>query len=156
MNTKSAAGLAFALTLLACESSQDAFVGSRLERLCTQSIPVCDVQASCVLDPKSFVMKRFPGGLRLVVYTDRDESTLVLRIQLASQEAPGTELVVEAWQSDCNDLTSEKIADVDLFDVAGDDRIFEWELPLSGRGDHLVELRSDMTADYLVTVDLKE
>jgi len=137
-----------------CVSSEDAFVGARLERLCTQSIPVCDVQSSCVLDPRSYVAKRFPGGLRLIVRTTDETSTLVLRLQLASQEAPGTELVVESWQADCNDVESVRIADVDLFAAAGDDRIFEWELPLAGRGDHLVELRSDMTADYLVTVDV--
>lgn len=138
-----------------CVSSEEAFVGARLQRLCTQAIPVCDVQASCVLDPRSYIEKRFPGGIRLVVRSDADASTLTLRMQLASQEAPGTELVVESWQADCNDVTSMRMADIDLFAAAGDDRIFEWELPLAGRGDHLVELRSDMTADYLITVDVE-
>lgn len=139
---------------VACVSSEDAFVGARLERLCTQSIPVCDVQASCVLDPKSYVDKRFPGGLRLIVRTTHEASTLTLRLQLQTEEAPGTELVVEAWRSDCNDVTSRTLADVDLFAVAGDDRVLSWELPLDGRGDHLIEVRSDMTADYLLTVDV--
>lgn len=147
-------GVAVALALGACVSSEDAFVGARLERLCTQSIPVCDVQASCVLDPKSYVADRFPGGLRLIVRTTDAASTLTLRLQLATEEAPGTALSVEAWRSDCNDVTARELRDVDLFAVAGDDRVLSWELPLDGRGDHLVQIDSDMSADYLVTVDV--
>lgn len=138
----------------ACVSSEDAFVGARLERLCTQSIPVCDVFASCVLDPNSFIEKRFPGGLRLIVRTDDDKSSMTLRLNMLTQESPGTEIAIEAWRADCNDVEVARISDKNLFQVAGKDRTFSWELELVGRGDHLVEVRSDMSADYLVTVDV--
>jgi len=144
-----------ALAMCSCVASEDAFVGARLERLCTQSIPICDVFASCVLDPKSFVEKRFPGGLRLIVRSDTEASTLTLRLNLLTQEDPGSELVVEAWRADCNDAEVVRVDGDNLFDLAGQDRTFSWDIDLIGRGDHLVEVRSDMTVDYLVTVDVR-
>lgn len=140
----------------ACVSAEDAFVGARLERLCTQSIPICDTLAGCVLDDKSYVSSSFPGGQRVIVRTDREVATVEVRLYLVTEEAPGTELSVQASAPDCGEVDQDRLADVDLFAAAGDDRTFTWTLDLPGRGDHLVELYSDMTADYLMTVDVLE
>jgi hypothetical protein len=145
-----------AASLGACVSAEDNFVGARLERLCSQAIPVCDVRASCLLDDKSYVARSFPGGLRLVVGSDRDEATIEVRLYLVTQEAPGTELSVQVHDPACGEYDEERVVDVDPFVAAGDDRVFTWELDLPGRGDHLVEIFSDMTADYLLTVDVLE
>lgn len=137
-------------------SAEDGFVGARLERLCTQSIPICEVTASCILDDRSFVESSFPGGLRLIVTTERERATLELRLFLVSQVAPGTELGVQANAPGCGEVDEVRLVDVDLFQAAGGDRTFGWELELPGRGDHLVEIFSDMSARYLVTVDVLE
>jgi len=139
-----------------CVSAEDGFVGARLERLCTQAIPICGTQAGCVLDDRSYVASSFPGGQQLVVRTDLEVATVEVRLYLQTQGAPGTELMVQASAPDCGDVDEERLADVDLFTAAGDDRTFTWVLDLPGRGDHLVEVFSDMTADYLLTVDVLE
>ncbi len=139
----------------ACVSSEDAFVDGRLERLCGQAIPACGVQASCVLDERGYVEGAFPGGLRLLVQTDGEAASLRVRIYMTTMSFPGTELLVQANTPDCAELDEVHLVDEDdIFAVAGDDRIFDWTLELPGRGDHLLELFSDMSGDYLLTVDI--
>ena len=48
------------------------------------------------------------------------------------------------------------MVDVDLFELAGDDGVLDFELRLPEAGDHLVELYSDMAAEFLLTVDVEE
>ena len=43
-----------------------------------------------------------------------------------------------------------------LFDLAGDDGIIEAHLDVEGRGDHLVEFFSDMTARFLLVIDQED
>ncbi|MCC6619845.1 MAG: hypothetical protein IT385_01240 [Deltaproteobacteria bacterium] len=138
----------------ACESAEDNFVGARLERLCTQSIPICEVTASCILDDRSFVESTFPGGLRLLVPSEGDAATVEVRLYLVTQVAPGTELSVQANAPGCGEVDEVVLSDVDLFEAAGGDRTFSWRLALPRRGDHLVEVWSDMSARYLLTVDV--
>ena len=147
-------GLAGVITSTGCTAAEDDFVGARLERLCTQAIPICEVVAGCALDDRSYVESAFPGGVRVIVPTERDDAQVEIRMYLVTQEAPGTELMVQANAPGCGDFDEARLVDVDPFEAAGDDRIFSWTLDLPGRGDHLVEVFSDMTADYRLTVDV--
>ncbi len=147
-----------ALMLLAapgCVTAEEAFVGPRLQDLCNASIPVCSVQASCVLGEGRFLRTTFPGGERLIVRTEEPEQTLVLRMFLSDERFPGTELVVQAYSPTCAGYDEDHLRDVDIFRVAGDDRVLEFHLRLPEKGDHLVEVFSDMTATYLLTVDIE-
>ncbi len=44
---------------------------------------------------------------------------------------------------------------MDVFARAGDDRTLEFTLPTGGRGDHLLEIFSDMSAEWLITAEVE-
>ena len=73
-------------------------------------------------------------------------------------EAPGTELIVQAYEPGCT-LNTEKsqahMEDVDIFKKAGDDRVLQFDLFAQEAGEHLIEVYSDASADYLVVVKQK-
>ena len=145
------------LSLLAgCVSDESIFTKGRLEDLCNASIPVCDTQAACVLDEDEYIRSEFPGGQRLIVRTETDNATLIVRFLLTDTLYPGTELLVQAYEASCGDFDEEHPWDIDLFEFAGDDRIIEFTLDLPGRGDHLLEIFSDMSSSYLMGVIIEE
>ncbi|MCB9729704.1 MAG: hypothetical protein H6744_05370 [Deltaproteobacteria bacterium] len=137
-----------------CVTAQDGFVGSRLEELCNGSIPACDLKASCVLGEDRFIRRTFPGGERLIVRTELPDQRLSVRMLLGDLVSPGTELVVEARSPTCAAADRERLVDVDLFELAGDDLTLDVVLELPEPGDHLVEIFSDMSASYLLLFEL--
>ena len=144
------------MCLSGCFTDESLFTDGRLEDLCNGSIPVCETQAACVLDVDEFYRSEFPGGARMIVRTEAEQSTLIVRFLLTETLYPGTELLVQAYEPGCGELDERHLQDINLFEFAGDDRILEFELELPGRGDHLLEIYSDMSAQYLMTVLVNE
>jgi hypothetical protein len=144
------------LPLVGCGDDQSIFVGQRLEQRCNSAIPACGSRASCVMSNDTYYSGQFPGGLRTLVRTESDHATLVVRFLLTDMIFPGTELQVTAHSPGCDTLDEVHKKDVDLFALAGDDRTLEYELELDGKGDHLVEIFSDMSASYLLTLTVEE
>lgn len=142
--------------LSSCGDDQSVFTGQRLEQRCNSSIPACGTRASCVIGNDEYYSGQFPGGLKTIVRTDTDNATLVVRFLLTDMVFPGTELQVAAYTPGCDDFDEAHEKDIDLFELAGDDRIIEYEMDLDGRGDHLVEIFSDMSASYLLTLTVEE
>lgn len=139
-----------------CLDDESVFTEGRLEDPCNGSIPVCRTQAGCVLETDEYFRGVFPGGVRKIVRSDTDKSKLVVRLLLTEPLFPGTELLVQAYASGCGTFKEEHVQNVDLFDFAGDDRLIEFELELEGRGDHLLEIFSDMSSDYILAVIIEE
>ncbi len=137
-----------------CVSAQDTFAGARLEDLCNGAIPACDLKASCVLAEDRFIRRTFPGGERLIVRTDLPNQRVRVRLLLGDLVSPGTELVMEARSPTCAASDRQRLVDVDLFQLAGDDLILDVDLDLPEAGDHLVELFSDMSASYLLVIEI--
>jgi hypothetical protein len=139
-----------------CLSDVEIFTQGRLEKVCNGVVPVCQVQAGCVLDGEEFVRGEFPGDQRLLIRSEKIDQVLVARILMTEMVYPGTELLIQAFDPGCADLSEEHLVDVDLFEFAGDDRIFEFHLDLPESGDHLVEVFSDMSAAYLLTFTVED
>ncbi len=134
-----------------CIDAEKVFTQGRLEELCNGAVPVCSLHASCVLRNDAYLRGEFPGGVRVIVRSHAEEQRLWVRILLAEMIYPGTELHIQAYNPDCSSLEEEHLRNIDLFAFAGDDRIIEVELLLVGKGDHLVEVFSDMSAKFLMT-----
>jgi hypothetical protein len=149
-------GIGLALVLTSCGDDESIFVGQRLEQRCNASIPACHTHASCVLTNDSYYSGQFPGGLKTLVRTETEDATLVVRFLLTDMVFPGTELQIMAQTPSCDTFDEVHEKDVDLFELAGEDRTFEYEMDLEGRGDHLVEIFSDMSASYLMTLTVEE
>jgi len=138
-----------------CVDQEDTFTQGRIETTCGNAIPVCDTRAACVVGDDSFVTGAFPGGLKTIVRTDDEDNRLLVRFLLDDLTSPGTELLVRASEPGCGAFDERQLQDVDLFDRAGNDRILAFELELDGAGDHLLEIFSDMAADYTMTVTVE-
>lgn len=149
--------LGLAVLLTGCVSDEEIFTSGRLENQCSAAIPICRVRASCQLGNTDYVRRSFPGGFQAIVENDNlDEGRAVVRVMLTEMIAPGTEYHVILHSPGCGSIDEERVADVDVFAYAGRDRVIEMHLSLEGRGDHLLEVFSDMNADYLLTVTLEE
>lgn len=138
-----------------CGDFRDVFADGRLEDLCDGATPVCATQASCVVDRDEFLRGRFPGGRKVVVRSLEDGGTLVVRVLLEEMIFPGTEVFLEASSPDCTAFERLRRTDEDFFALAGGDRVLQLEVDLPERGDHKVEIFSDMAASYLMTFDVE-
>ena len=147
--------LAAVLLLPACQTSQDEFANGRLEKFCDGSIPICAVQAACIVGGTDFLNADFPGGQRFIVQANPLDNHLVVRVFFNEMVYPGTEFLLKVYGPGCATVEVEQVLDVDLFERAGDDRTVTFLLPIHEKGDHLVEVFSDMAADYLMTIDLE-
>jgi hypothetical protein len=144
-----------ALSAAGCVEADETFTQGRLRATCNSAIPVCDTRAACVLGDDEYLEGSFPGGEEFIVRTESGDRRLVVRFLLREMISPGTEMLVRAHQSGCAEFDERRLRDVDLFERAGDDRILQFELDLQGRGDHLVEIFSDMAADFSMTTTVE-
>ncbi len=140
----------------ACETGEEAFVDDRLQMPCQQTYYICNFPAECVIDKNHYVKGVFPGEQRLVVKTEERDVKLDIKLYISSMEAPGTEIIVQAWEPDCT-LNIYKArdhqVDIDLFEEAGDDRILGFSLEVADKGEHLLEIYADASAEYLLLVE---
>lgn len=139
-----------------CIDDTRLFTEGRLEDPCNNAIPVCNTQAGCALRDDSYYAGEFPGGLRFIVRSEGEDSVLITRFLLDDLIFPGTEMQVLARTPDCGDFDEEHLQNVDLFEFAGDDRVIQFDLDLPGKGDHLLEVFSDMAATYTMTTTIED
>ncbi len=147
---------AAAAVLGGCLTAEESFTEGRLETLCAGALPVCNVRAGCVLDGGNFARGTFPGAQRYVVRTDRPDQRLSVRLLLSDERYPGTELLVQIYGPGCGETEQAHLVDVDFFRRAGDDGILEFTLALPEEGDHLLELFSDMSAGWVLAVEVAD
>jgi len=141
--------------LVGCATSEEIFTRGRIENRCNGSIPVCDDLAACVLSQEQYLRGDFPGGQKLIVRTEDAKADLIPRFLLVDERYPGTEILVRAYDTGCGDYNEGHAEDVDLFELAGGDGIIEYRLTVNGLGDHLVEIFSDMSSEFLFRVDIE-
>ena len=142
-----------ALALMACGDAESFFTDARIEKRCNDTVPICNTQASCVLLPDQYLRDDFPGGKVFIVQTQEDLTQLTARFLLVAPRATGTELVVRVHTDSCGNYEEGLTKDRDLLELAGSDSILDYELEVEGRGDHLVEIFSDMSSEFLFRFD---
>lgn len=142
--------------LSGCTTAEGIFTEGRIENRCNDSVPVCGGQAGCVLGTDQFLEGRFPGGQQVIARTDSELTRIVLRFLLVDRVFAGTQIITRAYDTGCTDFDDQRHEDRDLFDLSGDEGILEFHLEVEGRGDHLVEVFSDMGSGFLMTVSNEE
>jgi len=141
-----------------CKSPEEAFIDDRMLSLCVEAYWICNLPAGCVLEGDEYVEGIFPGVRRVVVVTEKEDVDVQVRLFFATMEAPGTELLVQLYEPDCTintDLGQVDLVDVDLFEEAGDDRILSFDLNAQQIGEHLLEIYSDSSVEYLMIAEVK-
>lgn len=147
-------GIAIVTSLVfsACSEGYGGFTGARLGVLCDRTIPVCSVQAACVMDDASYAEGVFPGGLRTLLIHADERSLVTVRILFVGARAGGNELRVRVYETGCAGFDETRIADRDVLQTVGPTGIFETTLEMNGIGDHLLEIFSDAASSFVVTV----
>jgi len=145
-----------AVAMGACASEEEIFTNGRIENRCNDAIPVCGYQASCVLGQDQYLRAQFPSGQRLIVRSDVDPVRLRVRLLFTNESFPGTQLLVRGYATGCADYDEHSVVGEDVFDQLTGGDSAEYELDVAGRGDHMVEIFSDMAAEFLLVVDQVE
>jgi hypothetical protein len=138
-----------------CQTGAEAFVDDKVLNTCVEAYHICGVTAGCVLDNDHFVEGVFSGTRRVVVRTEERDVRLVVKIYLSKMHVSGTEILAQVHETDCTIDPFKGVdhrTEYDVFDKAGDDRILEFDLEVAEKGEHLLEIYSDATAEYLLVV----
>jgi len=154
-----ASGLLGLVGLAGCATDVDIFTDGRLEDRCGGALPACGQTAGCVMTRDEYFRGEFPGGQRFIVRTETEEARFRARTLIVDGTFPGTLFRIRAFDVGCGGFDegrAETVGGRDLFDAAGDDGILDYRLDVEGKGDHLVEIFSDMAATFYLTVDANE
>ena len=144
-----------ALLWLGCaQSASDAFAGDRSLDLCTDVFPACDGTVGCVLGEDEYVEGGFPSTRRFLVDTE-GAADITVSILFVSRGSAGADTRILWYEPNCADRDEWASAGIDVFRDAGEDRVLSRTGRVTQFGEHLVEIRSDAFADYLVKVDLE-
>lgn len=143
------------LTLLAagCGSRRDQFIGARSLDKCSESWPVCDTMASCLVADESYLQGRFPNSGRFIV-TLAEPSTVRVSILVENVDAAGSTTTVDWYEERCRSRIRASVDGKALVNETEQIGAFIRDADLLGLGDHLVEFQSDAEADYTLKVDV--
>lgn len=145
-----------AVLLVGCTfSSEDTFIqGARLDP-CDNAIPVCSYTAGCRLtEGENYIEGKFPGYKSFIVPT-AGEADISVIFYFRSQEAPGSDTEILWYEPGCRDQYDHYLPGIDLFRQVGNDRLWTVVGTVYQEGDHLVEVRSDAMAEWLLKVEVQ-
>ena len=137
----------------ACGDAKSVFIGNRLRDDCNGNWPVCTTAAGCVVGNGQYIPGTFPGTLRTIVQLTVP-TTVEIDIFLTTEGAVGSETDLIWNEPGCGQAFRDPINGKDLFaqfDSAGQ---FTDSHELYESGDHLIEVNSDATANYVLKLNL--
>ena len=144
--------------LVSCQTAQEEFIGDRLLEICNDSYMLCNFPTGCVLNSDHYVKGSFPGVRRVVVESDERNAEFSVRLFLKNMKGSGTEMLVQLYEPNCTVNTENgrvHLEDVDIFDEAGDDHTLVFTTGVEGEGEHVLEIYSDASTEYLLIAELK-
>ena len=142
--------------LVSCQTAEEEFVQDRLQEMCDEAYWQCGLPTGCILDSKHYADGAFPGVRRVVIETEENDMDVQVRIFIGDALGGGTEMLVQLYEADCSldrELGKEQMIDVDLIKEAGDDRVLTFNLHVMQEGEHVLEIYSDMTAEFLLIAE---
>ncbi len=143
------------LMLQACSlSSEDTFIQGARKDPCDNAIPVCSYTAGCRLtEGENYIEGSLPGYRSFIVPT-AGEADISVIFYFRTQEAPGSDTEVLWYEPGCRDLYDHYLPGIDLFRQVGNDRLWTVVGTVFQEGDHLIEIRSDASAEFLLKVEI--
>ncbi len=147
--------LALAATSASCSlSSEDTFTQGAKKDPCDNAIPVCSYTAGCrMIEGENYIEGTFPGYRSFIVPTSGEASIAVI-FYFRSQEAPGSDTEIVWYEPGCRDSVNHYLEGIDLFRQVGSDRQWTVVGAVYQEGDHLVEIRSDAAAEFMVKIEV--
>ncbi|MFN0062927.1 MAG: hypothetical protein ACKVPX_10475 [Myxococcaceae bacterium] len=144
-------GAALVFGLAACGDPEAAFREGRARESCTQSWPVCNLVAGCLMANENYVEGRFPGQNRFIVQL-QEPSLVEVSFYLKDIGAAGALSVITFYEDGCRDRTRQEIEGRTFINEMERLGVVTREQELSGIGDHRIEVESDSQARYLLKV----
>ncbi|HEX8699711.1 MAG TPA: hypothetical protein VF815_12785 [Myxococcaceae bacterium] len=143
-----------ALVMAACGDTRTDFIGSRVKDACNAEWPVCSQVAGCILGAESYIEGRLPGEVQFIVQL-KEASTVRVRMFLEEVVAAGEETVMTFHEEGCRARIREPATGRTVLDFAEQVGEFSREAELTGAGDHLVEVESDLQGRYVLKVEVE-
>jgi hypothetical protein len=142
---------ALVVGLASCTNgSEGAFTGPRALDTCDLEIPICNTTAGCKLvEEDRFLEGEFPGQRSIIVPT-AGEATIRVEIFWRTQLGPGADTEIIWHEPACVDAFRFESQGANIFDDSNAQGIFVKQQKVFREGEHLVEIRSDATAGYLL------
>jgi len=136
-------------------SSEDSFIQGARRDPCDNAVPVCSYTAGCRLaEGDNYMEAAFPGYYNVIVPTAGEANISVL-FYFRSQEAPGSDTEVIWNEPGCHDSYNYYTEGIDLFRQVGSDRLWTVTNRVYQEGDHMLEITSDATAEFLLKIELE-
>src|SRR5688500_9669045 len=134
--------------------SEAAFIGESQLSTCDDEIPVCNDSAGCKLvEEESHLEGIFPGQRAFIVPT---EGEAVIRVKIFWRErlGPGSDTEIIWHEPACVADYKFESGGADIFADSNAQGIFVQDRRVFRAGDHLVRVRSDATAEYLMRTEV--
>jgi len=147
-----AAAIALAV-VFSCGSPQDSFTSGRIQDPCSQTWPVCNTVAGCILGETNFVGGNFPGSFTFIVSTPAP-STITVNIYLQTVTAAGTTTTITWFETGCTSSFPQTFPGNVFVGESQDQGVFNASQAVVGVGDHQLTVISDATASFLLSVDI--
>ena len=134
--------------------SEGTFVGHRALDACDLELPVCNTTAGCKLtEEEDYLEGEFPGQRSLIVPT-AGEATIRVSILWRTQLGPGADTEIVWHEPACVDAYRYESQGADVFAGSNEQGIFVQQQKVFREGEHLVEIRSDATAGFLLRTEV--
>jgi hypothetical protein len=137
--------------VFACGSPQDSFESGRIQDPCSQTWPVCNTVAGCILGETNFVGGNFPGSFTYIVNTP-GPSTISVNIFLTSVTAAGTTTTLTWYETGCTSQFPLAVPGNVFVGETQNLGVFTRSQAVVGAGDHELTIVSDATASFLLSV----
>ena len=134
--------------------SEAAFIDKSALSDCVDEVPVCNTTAGCkMVEEETYLEGSFPGQRFFIVPT---EGEAVIRVKLLwrTQLGPGADTEIIWFEPACVDDYNFESQGADVFRDSNSQGIFVKEQRVFRAGDHLVQIRSDAVADYLLRTEV--
>ena len=142
-----------ALVGAACDSPADSFEAGRAQDPCSDSWPVCNTVAGCILSGTNYVGGNFPGTFQYIVETPGPASVAV-NVFLSNVTGAGSNTTIDWWETGCTSSFPTTVTGKVFVGETQNLGVFTRSQQLTGVGDHLVTIQSDATASFLLEVDV--
>lgn len=143
-----------AMTLAAMSActngSEGAFTGPRALDTCDLEIPICNTTAGCKLVEEDRYLEGVFPGQRAIIVPTAGEATIRVEIFWRTQLGPGADTEIIWHEPACVDAFRFESQGANIFDDSNAQGIFVKQQKVFREGEHLVEIRSDATAEYLI------
>ena len=147
--------LSTGLSSAACGfGSEAAFIDASTLTDCLDEIPVCNTTGGCrMVEEESHLEGSFPGQRTFIVPTE-GEATIRVKLYWRERLGPGSDTEIVWFEPSCVDDFNFESQGADIFRDSNDQGIFQKEQKVFRAGDHLIEIRSDAVAKYILRTEV--